>query len=387
MTSLPRSAGALARPVVRPAIRSSRQIGRKPRPVLLFLVYGVFLVIVGVTATAQVMLASVHVSTSALNQAVLTDTQVVRGFVDDLLKPADLTAPIDRRRPAVGARGRPQVVHHAARDHPGRDPASRRDHPRERRPDRRAPRPELGRLADGPGRPHRGLAGGRGRERGRTGRPRDGHGDPRIPPAHPGRRRRGRGRGVARRHPDHDRDRRGPAGRDGGHGRRRDRGRGRAVPRLPGRAGADLQPDARAHRGDPPRPVHRDAQPRRPGRDHRRRDRAPPRDRRRPRDRDPRHRQLPDPQRHLGPRRGRRGDPRGAGAARAAGVGRAGGRPLRPGRVPRRGRRGGGGDARAPDRGGAPGARGRPARASATATTCRSPSAAPSPGSPRTATR
>ena len=93
MTSLPRSAGALARPVVRPAIRPSRPIGRKPRPVLLFLVYGVFLVIVGVTATAQVMLASVHVSTSALNQAVVTDTQVVRGFVDDLLKPADLTAP------------------------------------------------------------------------------------------------------------------------------------------------------------------------------------------------------------------------------------------------------------------------------------------------------
>jgi diguanylate cyclase (GGDEF)-like protein len=53
-------------------------------------VYGVFLVIVGVTATAQVMLASVHVSTSALNQTVTTDTQVVRGFVDDLLTPADL---------------------------------------------------------------------------------------------------------------------------------------------------------------------------------------------------------------------------------------------------------------------------------------------------------
>jgi diguanylate cyclase (GGDEF)-like protein len=93
VTSLPRSAGALARPVVRPSIRPARQPGRKPRPVLLFLVYGVFLVIVGVTATAQVMLASVHVSTSALNQAVSTDTQVVRGFVDDLLKPADLRAP------------------------------------------------------------------------------------------------------------------------------------------------------------------------------------------------------------------------------------------------------------------------------------------------------
>ena len=93
MTSLPRSAGALTRPVARPPNRPSRQLGRPPRPFLLFIVYGVFLVIVGVTATAQVMLASVHVSTSALNQAVGTDTQVVRGFVNDLLTPADLTAP------------------------------------------------------------------------------------------------------------------------------------------------------------------------------------------------------------------------------------------------------------------------------------------------------
>ncbi|HEY6571515.1 MAG TPA: diguanylate cyclase [Candidatus Limnocylindrales bacterium] len=66
---------------------------RRPRPVLLLIVYGVFLVIVGVTASAQVMLASLHVSTSALNQAVTADTQIVRGFVDDLLVPADLEAP------------------------------------------------------------------------------------------------------------------------------------------------------------------------------------------------------------------------------------------------------------------------------------------------------
>ena len=76
--------------------------GPSAEPILLFIVYGVFLVIVGVTATAQVMLASVHVSTSALNQAVGTDTQVVRGFVDDLLTPADLTgASITPDRPAA----------------------------------------------------------------------------------------------------------------------------------------------------------------------------------------------------------------------------------------------------------------------------------------------
>ena len=99
MTSHARSAGAVTRRDPSPRDRPSRPIGRPPRPILLFLVYGVFLVIVGVTATAQVMLASVHVSTSALNQAVGTDTQVVRGFVDDLLKPADLTAA--RSRPST----------------------------------------------------------------------------------------------------------------------------------------------------------------------------------------------------------------------------------------------------------------------------------------------
>ena len=99
------------------------------------------------------MLASVHVSTSALNQAVVTDTQVVRGFVDDLLKPADLTAPsiAAERQPRSRPASRSFIT--PARDHPGRDPASRRHDPRERRADRRAPRPGLGRLADGPRRP------------------------------------------------------------------------------------------------------------------------------------------------------------------------------------------------------------------------------------------
>ena len=205
MTSLPRSAGALARPVVRPAIRPSRQIGRKPRPVLLFLVYGVFLVIVGVTATAQVMLASVHVSTSALNQAVLTDTQVVRGFVDDLLKPADLTAPsiaADRQsaledglKSFITPRG---IIRAEIRRLDGTILAS--------------DAPIAGLRVPNSADWQTALAGHTavslaavGRERGRTGRPRHGHGDPRVPPAHPGRRGRRRGRGVARRHADHDR--------------------------------------------------------------------------------------------------------------------------------------------------------------------------------------
>jgi diguanylate cyclase (GGDEF)-like protein len=68
----------------------------KPRPILLFIVYGVFLVIVGVTATAQVIIASAHFSTSTLNHTVGTDAKIVGSFVNERLSPADLEGrPID----------------------------------------------------------------------------------------------------------------------------------------------------------------------------------------------------------------------------------------------------------------------------------------------------
>ncbi|HET7727022.1 MAG TPA: diguanylate cyclase [Candidatus Limnocylindrales bacterium] len=70
----------------------------KPRPILLLIVYGVFLVIVGVTATAQVVLASTHFSTAVLNHTVGTDAQVVRGFVNEQLSPADLGGELDPER-------------------------------------------------------------------------------------------------------------------------------------------------------------------------------------------------------------------------------------------------------------------------------------------------
>ena len=203
MTSLPRSAGALARPVVRPAIRPSRPIGRKPRPVLLFLVYGVFLVIVGVTATAQVMLASVHVSTSALNQAVLTDTQVVRGFVDDLLKPADLTAPsiaADRQaaledglKSFITPRG---IIRAEIRRLDGTILASDAPIAGLRVPNSADWQTALA------GHTAVSLAAVAESEAG-PGDLGTADGDPRVPPAHPGRRGRRRGRGVARRHADH----------------------------------------------------------------------------------------------------------------------------------------------------------------------------------------
>ena len=53
---------------------------RVRRPVLLLIVFGVFLVIVGVTATAQALMVSVHSSSSSLTAIVQSDVATLRGF-------------------------------------------------------------------------------------------------------------------------------------------------------------------------------------------------------------------------------------------------------------------------------------------------------------------
>ena len=65
---------------------------RVRRPVLLILVYGIFLVIVGVTATAQAVMVSAHFSTNTLSSLVSTDTTVVRAFVRSFVSPDDFAA-------------------------------------------------------------------------------------------------------------------------------------------------------------------------------------------------------------------------------------------------------------------------------------------------------
>ena len=62
------------------------------RPVLLFLVYGIFLMVVGVTATAQAVMVSAHFSTNTLSSIVGTDTTVVRAFVRSFVSPDDFTS-------------------------------------------------------------------------------------------------------------------------------------------------------------------------------------------------------------------------------------------------------------------------------------------------------
>jgi len=76
---------------------------RQVRPVLLLVVYGVFLVVVGVTATVQTALVSLHFSTAAINTAVAGDAAIVRAFVNDGLAASSTSTAAARGR-ATGLR-------------------------------------------------------------------------------------------------------------------------------------------------------------------------------------------------------------------------------------------------------------------------------------------
>ncbi len=62
----------------------------KRSPALLALVFGVFLFIIGVTATGQSILVSSHVTTQSLDAVVAADASLVRILVNGTLTPADL---------------------------------------------------------------------------------------------------------------------------------------------------------------------------------------------------------------------------------------------------------------------------------------------------------
>ncbi|MEO8437462.1 MAG: diguanylate cyclase [Chloroflexota bacterium] len=65
---------------------------RVPRPVLFVLVYGIFLVIVGVTATAQTTMVTTNFSTSTLHSVVGTDAALIRSVVNTYVESGDLDA-------------------------------------------------------------------------------------------------------------------------------------------------------------------------------------------------------------------------------------------------------------------------------------------------------
>ena len=67
-------------------------IRARPRPMLLGLVFGVFLVLIGVTATALVTVSSMHLSSATLAAVVSRDRSLVALFVNSNVHRADLAA-------------------------------------------------------------------------------------------------------------------------------------------------------------------------------------------------------------------------------------------------------------------------------------------------------
>ncbi len=63
---------------------------RPPKPLLLMIVFGLFLMIIGVTAMAQTVLVSLHVANASLNATLSGDAATVRTFVNGLVAPSDL---------------------------------------------------------------------------------------------------------------------------------------------------------------------------------------------------------------------------------------------------------------------------------------------------------
>src|SRR3954454_15772659 len=73
-------------------------LGSRPgtrRPPLLILVFGAFLVVIGITASAQAVIVSLHFSAGTLNTVVAGDSATVRAVLNDSLTIADLAPAAD----------------------------------------------------------------------------------------------------------------------------------------------------------------------------------------------------------------------------------------------------------------------------------------------------
>jgi diguanylate cyclase (GGDEF)-like protein len=76
---------------------------RTRRPLLLLLVFGAFLAIIGITATAQAILVSLHFSTGTLNTVVASDSGTVRAVLNQTLQLRDLDPAADLTSGPVAA--------------------------------------------------------------------------------------------------------------------------------------------------------------------------------------------------------------------------------------------------------------------------------------------
>jgi diguanylate cyclase (GGDEF)-like protein/putative nucleotidyltransferase with HDIG domain len=71
------------------------------RPVVFLLVYGAFLVLIGITATAQAVLTSSHLSQSVLSSVATADRAVVGTFIESYVESDDLTGDSGEERFAI----------------------------------------------------------------------------------------------------------------------------------------------------------------------------------------------------------------------------------------------------------------------------------------------
>jgi diguanylate cyclase (GGDEF)-like protein len=81
-----------------------------PRPIVLLIVYGLFLVVVGVTTTAQTILVSAHFANAALTEVVGSDAGTVRTFANLNLLESDLSPTLSQSRRAELASGLASLV-------------------------------------------------------------------------------------------------------------------------------------------------------------------------------------------------------------------------------------------------------------------------------------
>jgi diguanylate cyclase (GGDEF)-like protein/putative nucleotidyltransferase with HDIG domain len=81
-----------------------------PKPIVLLIVYGLFLVVVGVTTTAQTILVSAHFSNAALTEVIGSDAGTVRTFANLNLLESDLSAALSQGRRAELAKGLASLV-------------------------------------------------------------------------------------------------------------------------------------------------------------------------------------------------------------------------------------------------------------------------------------
>jgi diguanylate cyclase (GGDEF)-like protein len=72
------------------------------RPTLLILVFGVFIALVGITATAQALMVGAHFQAATLTNVVGSDAATTRAFVNAYVHPADLATAPTKPDPAAG---------------------------------------------------------------------------------------------------------------------------------------------------------------------------------------------------------------------------------------------------------------------------------------------